>query len=115
MKKLLEVLQYGNGEIRFDTEVDVTKDLSVIHKITLGSMLGMVTKLWGGNEVSVLAIIRALAIADLSVSVNRKEMIKSLDFASEHYEEVFRETRNELVREGKATVFGPGVKPKMKN
>lgn len=34
----------------------------------------MVTRLWGGNETAVLAMIRALAIADLAVSVNRKQM-----------------------------------------
>jgi len=115
MKKLLEVIQNSNGEIRFNTEINVTNDLSIIHNITFGSMLAMATNLWGGNELSVLAIIRALAIADLSICVNRKEMIEKLDFASGHYGEAFREAQNELVRKGKAVVFGPDVKPKMKN
>jgi len=115
MKKLLEVLQDGNGEIRFDTDVDVMKDFSIVHETTLRAMLSMTTKLWGGNELSVLAILRALAIADLSVSVNRKDMIMNLDYASEHYGKVFQEIRHDLVKEGKAVIFEPGVKPKMKS
>ena len=39
----------------------------------------MATRLWGGNETSVIAIIRALAIADLTLCVNRKEVIEMLD------------------------------------
>jgi len=107
---------YDNKEIRFNTDVNVMKDPSIIHEITMLSMLSMVTKLWGGNEMSVLAIIRALALADLSVSVNRKDMIKSMDTASRQYANAFHETQKELVKRGKMTVFAPGVKPpKMKS
>ena len=39
----------------------------------------MSSSLWGGNELNVLAMIRALAVADLGVSVNRGEMVRYLD------------------------------------
>ena len=83
MKKILEVLQYGEMDIRFNTDIDVNKNPEVVLDIVSKVAFSMATKLWGGNELSVLAMIRALSIADLALSVNRKEMIKELDRSSE--------------------------------
>ena len=112
MKKLLEVLQYGENEIRFNTEFDVHKNVETLPAIVLGAAMSMTTKLWGGNEMSVLAIIRALCIADLAVSVNRKDMIRQLDEESEAMAKMFFETM-EAFRRGGGTLmtFGPGVFP----
>jgi len=112
MKKILEVLQDGEVDIRFNTDIDVLKRPSLIQEIIIKSALSMTTSLWGGNETSVLAVIRALAIADLGVSVNRKEMIRYLDMASKMVEVSLREGRKEFERRGgKALVFSPLVKP----
>ena len=78
MKKLLEVYQYGD-EIRFSTDIDVLQNPDVIADIQAKATFSMATKLWGGKEASVIAIIRALAIADLTLCVNRKEVIEMLD------------------------------------
>ena len=59
MKKILEVLQYGDGELRFNTDLDVSKDPMAIMNLTIGAMFSMATKLWGGNEQTVIAVIRS--------------------------------------------------------
>ncbi len=73
MKKILEVLQDGDIDIRFNTDLDPVKHPNVIPNVITRTAFAMVTKLWGGNEAAVLAMIRALAIADLAVSVNRQK------------------------------------------
>ena len=79
MKKILEVLQYGDIDIRFNTDFDPVKNPNVIPDVISRTAFAMVTRLWGGNEMAVLAMIRALAIADLAVSVNRKQMIRDYE------------------------------------
>lgn len=112
MKKILEVLQYGETDIRFNTDIDTTKNPGIILDIIAKSAFTMMTKLWGGNEQSVLAMIRALAIADLSVSVNRKEMIRQMDETSQMMNKSMKEARKAFEKNGgKMIVFGPGVKP----
>ena len=74
--------------------------------------MAMMTTLWGGNEQAVLAMIRALAIADLGVSVNRREMVGFLDDASGMLEASIHDARRAFEQSGgKITVFGPGVAP----
>ena len=74
--------------------------------------MAMMTTLWGGNEQAVLAMIRALAIADLGVSVNRKQMVGFLDDASEMLEASIRDARKAFEKSGgKVMVFGTGVAP----
>ncbi|MBP5572004.1 MAG: hypothetical protein J6X39_04990 [Bacteroidales bacterium] len=111
MKKILEVLQYGDHDIRFNTDIKLSSDAEATLLLT-SIAVAMVTKLWGGNEREVLAMIRALAIADLSVSVNRKEMLKALDLDSEHLSKVLADARKEMERRGiKVMTFAPGVQP----
>ena len=112
MKKILEVLQYGDLDIRFNTDFDPVKTPDVITDIIIRTSFTMVTKLWGGNEQAVLAMIRALAIADLGVSVNRKHMINYLDQESAALAESFLKAKEEFERSGgRMMVFGPNVKP----
>ena len=112
MKKILEVLRYGENDIRFRTDIDPLKDPEVIHQTVTELAIAMTTTLWGGNEQAVLAMIRSLAIADLGVSVNRSQMIGFLDEASESLEISLREAREAFEKSGgKIEVFGPGVAP----
>ena len=112
MKKILEVLQYGDFDIRFNTDIDVTKNPNAVPDTIIKAALAMTTSLWGGNELSVLAMIRALSIADLGVSVNRKEMIRYLDISSKMCEQSIHEAREEYRRKGgEIHVFPPNVKP----
>lgn len=112
MKKILEVLQYGEMDIRFNTDIDVDKNPEVVLDIVSKVAFSMATKLWGGNELSVLAMIRALSIADLALSVNRKEMIKELDRSSETMARTMKMAAEELRRNGgKLMTFGPGIMP----
>lgn len=111
MKKILEVLQDSSGQLRFNTDIDVTKNPQTALDITECAMFSMVTTLWGGNETSVLAMIRALAIADLSVSVNQNEMIEYLRQTSKSLSEAFQLAMKDAQRHGKATIFPPNVKP----
>ena len=110
MKKILEVLQDSSGQLRFNTDIDVTKNPQMALDITQNAMISMATTLWGGNEMSVLAMIRALAIADLSVSVNQNEMIEYLRLTSESLGEAFRSAMKDAQRHGKATIIMPNVK-----
>ena len=82
MKKIIEVIRYGENDIRFHTDIDPLQDPDTIHQTVTELAMAMMTTLWGGNEQAVLAMIRALAIADLGVSVNRRQMIGFLDDAS---------------------------------
>lgn len=112
MKKLLEVLQYEDMDIRFNTDVNVKKDFRLIAELPCLAGFTMMTKLWGGNETAVLAMIRTLSIADLAVSVNRKEMIMQLDQASAETAANLLRAKEEFEKQGgKVTIFGPGVKP----
>lgn len=111
MKKILEVLSYGPGDIRFKTDFHPPVGETTLQDLLFGAMHSMSTRLWGGDETSVLAMIRILAVADLALSVNRKDMIRFLDKESEVMAEIFGETLEEMVRQGKAAVFPPDIQP----
>ena len=112
MKTLLRVIQTGDQKIRFETDLDVQKNPDLIPKLIEQFTLSMLTSLWGGNELSVLAIIRTLAIADLAVSVNRKQMLRFLDEESAMLAKTFEDSLKEMERNGgKVMRFVPGVTP----
>ena len=112
MKIILEVLRYGENDIRFHTDIDPLKDPEIIHRTVTELAMAMMTTLWGGNEQAVLAMIRALAISDLGVSVNRRQMVGFLNEASEILEASLRDARKAFEQAGgKVMVFGPGVAP----
>lgn len=112
MKKILEVVRYGDNDIRFRTDMDPLKNPDSISQTISEVAFAMMTTLWGGNEQSVLAMIRALAIADLGVSVNRKEMIAFLDDSSAILAKTFRSARKAFEKSGgKMQMFGSGISP----
>ena len=112
MKKILEVLDYGNLDIRFNTDIDVSKTPEAITETIAKTAWAMSTSLWGGNEQSVIAMIRALAIADLSLSFNRTEMIRYMDEASLEMAKTIQEAKDAVRRNGgKVMTFGPGIMP----
>ena len=113
MKKILEVLQYGDGELRFNTDIDVHKNPMAIMDLTVSAMLSMATKLWGGKEQTVIAIIRSLFVADMAISVDRKTVLNGLGAESENMGEHFMKMMKELQDQGKAMPFPPGVQPPM--
>ena len=111
MKKILEVLQYGDADIRFNTDFS-EKNAEEIPEIISKVAFTMITKLWGGKEAAVLAMIRALAIADLSVCNNRKEMIRGFDKESENFAKIMKMALEELKRNGgKVVQFPPNIVP----
>ena len=115
MKKLIEVIEKDNNEIIFRTDL---KSTDIVDLQTLAGKLAynMMTRLWGGNEQFVLAVIRNLAIADLAVSVNRKEMISFLDEASEVTAMLIQETFEHMRKKGyDVRQYAPGVKPPKKS
>ena len=112
MKTILRVIQTGDQKIRFETDLDVKKNPTLVPDLIERSSLAMVTTLWGGNELTVLAVIRALAIADLAVSVNRKDMVRFLDETSRMTARALEEAKKEFIRSGgKVIEFAPGTKP----
>ena len=111
MKKILEVLQYGDGELRFNTDLDVHKDPMAIMDLTVAAMFSMATKLWGGNEQSVVAVIRSLFVADMAISPDRKIVLKGLGKEAEQMGEDFLKMMKKLQEQGKAMSFPPGVRP----
>ena len=113
MKKILEVLQYGDSDIRFNTDIHVEKSPGIIiPDITTKVSFTMATKLWGGNELSVLAMIRALAIADLSLCVNRVQMLREMGELSANLARSFKETTEMMKKEGyQIQTFSPLVQP----
>lgn len=117
MKTVLQVLQYGDSDFRFKTDFDPQHNPQCIIDIITGASFSMMTTLWGGNENAVIAVLRALTIADLSVCANRKEMIRMLDEESAQLVKARKEAQKEFEKKGgKITIFGPGiVPPKMAN
>ena len=112
MKKILEVLQYGDLDIRFNTDFNPLKNPSVIPDVISRTAIAMLTRLWGGNEQAVLAMIRALAIADLALCVNRKEMIRNFEEDSAALARSFLEVKREYEKNGgRMTIFPPGMNP----
>ena len=109
MKKILEVVQCGNGELRFNTDLNIKKNPMAIMDLTVSAMFSMATKLWGGNEQTVLAVIRSLFVADMAISIDRKVVLKGLGEESEKMGEEFLKMINELQAQGKAMTFPPGV------
>lgn len=105
------LLQCGNGELRFDTDVDVIKDPESIIDITGMAIYTMATKLWGGNEHSVVAMIRALFMADMALSPDRDVISKGLTRESKVMCEIFQKS---ILQCGKVHTFPPGVTPNMK-
>ncbi len=117
MKKILEVLLYGDNDIRFNTDIDQAHLGQLIPQLTSDVTMSMLTRLWGGNETAVLAMIRVLAIADLAVSINRKQMLRYLDESSLAMVRAIQEAKREFEKSGgKIIDFAPGVMPpKMKS
>ena len=115
MKKLIEVIEKDNGVISFDTDLTM-KDIAELQDLAGRIAFNMMTRLWGGNETMILAVIRNLAIADLAVSVNRKEMISFLDQASGQTSGIIHEVLHQMEKSGgnKIQTFAPGVKPSEK-
>ena len=112
MKKILEVLQNGEGDIRFNTDFDVTKDADKLLSVAPNAAMAMMTTLWGGNEISVIAMIRALAIADLAVSVNTEEMLTQMKESALFLKKTFEEARTQFEKQGgRIETFAPGIKP----
>ena len=111
MKKILEVLQYGEGELRFNTDLDLQKDPMAIMDLTVSAMFSMATKLWGGNEQTVIAIIRSLFVADMAISTDRKTVLKGLGYEAEKMGDEFIKMMKTLQDQGKAMSFPPGVQP----
>lgn len=112
MKTLLRITRTGDEKIRFETDLDVKKDPELFLDLIQQFTCAMTTTLWGGNEMTVLGIIRALAVSDLAVSVNRKEMVRFLDETSRMTARALEETKREFERAGgKIISFGPGISP----
>ena len=99
------LLQCGNGELRFDTDVDVIKNPESIIDITDMAIYTMATKLWGGNEHSVVAMIRALFMADMALSPDRDVISKGLTRESKVMYEIFQKSISQC---GKVHTFLPG-------
>ena len=112
MKKILEILQYGETDIRFNTDLKPAEKPDTIPGLVTAFSFSMMTSLWGGNEQDIIAIIRALTIADLAVSVNRKEMIKMIDRDSREFARILQEARREFEKRGGKTIqFAPFIMP----
>ena len=113
MKKILEVLQNAEGELKFNTDLDMQKDPLAIMDLTVNAMFSMATKLWGGNEQTVIAVIRSLFVADMAISTDRKTVLKGLGYEAEKMGDEFIKMMKTLQDQGKAMSFPPGVQPPM--
>jgi hypothetical protein len=97
--------------LKFNTDLNVKKNPSAVMDVASRAIFTMATKLWGGNEDSVVAVIRALFVADMALSVDRGIIMHGLAQEAERMAEVFNEMMSKMVVSGKAQTFGPGVKP----
>ena len=107
MKKVLEILQYGETDIRFNTDLKLAEHPDAIPPLIGAFSFSMMTTLWGGNEMDIMAVIRALAIADLAVTGNRKEMIKAMDQDSEIFAKIIKDAHREYEKKGGRVITFP--------
>lgn len=109
MKKILEVLQYGDTEIRFNTDIkNFGESVQLLAPLLA---FNMSTRLWGGNEVTILNIIRMLAAADLSLCVDRDNVLRDLEDNSVALSTILDDARKEFERQGgQVIVFRPECK-----
>ena len=111
-KKILEILQYGDTDIRFRTDLKPADKPDTIPGLVSSLAFAMMTTLWGANERDIIPVLRALTIADLAVSVNREEMIRLMDQDSKVFADILQESRREFERQGgKVISFPPFVQP----
>ena len=109
METILKITRDDKG-LNFDTDLDPVSNPELIHDVIIQTAMAMMTTLWGGNEQAVLAMIRAIAVADLGVSVNREQMVSFLDDASKALAGSLADARNAFVQNGGTiTTFAPGV------
>ena len=109
MRKILEVLQSSTGELTFNTDVDVEKDAIVVMDIMSSAMFSMATKLWGGNEQSIIAVIRALFISDMAISTDGEFIMKGIMKEAAHMGKLFNDMMAAMEARGIAQSFAPGV------
>lgn len=103
MKKILEVLEYSNTDIRFKTDLDFMQKPQEVMGLIPKLMMSMSAKLFGKEEANIFAVIRALIVSDLALSNNRKQLLKHLDLDSKASGAAFRETMDMMIKAGKAT------------
>ena len=112
MKKLLEVCQYGDFDIRFNTDIRPEQLNKILPELPAKICFSMTTGLWGGIEQAVLAVIRCIAAADLAACVHRKQMLRMLGEASEDVARIMKEAKREFeAKGGKIATFGPEIMP----
>lgn len=109
MKKIIEVVEYADQDIRFKTDLDVARNPQLVLDLLPKLMFSMSSTLLGHNEINIFAVIRALIAADLAISVNRREMIKMLDEQTKALSKSFRETMDIMQKQGKAAVIPVGT------
>jgi hypothetical protein len=114
MRKILEVLECSNGELKFNTDVNVVENPEEIINITGRAIFDMATGLWGGNEHSVIAMIRAMFLADMALSPNRELLTKQLCREAKEMFQIFEGEIKKMAAQGKAMSFPPGAGPNMK-
>ena len=98
MKKILEVLQYGDGGIRFDTDIDVRRDKDIGTALMCKLLMVMQSDYWHPISDYVYDMIYALTVADLACSVNREEMLEIIRKDSENVLKI-KEESNRMLRE----------------
>ncbi|MBO4635316.1 MAG: hypothetical protein J5669_08095 [Bacteroidales bacterium] len=112
MKKILEVLQDKNGEMHFHTDIDIDKNPSQISDVASMALISMATRLWGGNECSVLSVLRALTMADFALCVRRKELIQELEMNANALINCFQEAQRTFEEAGGTVLlFPPHIMP----
>lgn len=98
MKKILEVLQYGEGDIRFETDIDVRRDKDIGTVLMCKILMAMESDYWQQISDYVFDMIYALTVADLACSVNREEMLEILRKDSENVIKI-KEEANMMYRD----------------
>ena len=73
MKKILEVLLYGDPDLRFDTDRKQANLPRVIPNLATTAASTMLSKLWDGGKEAAMAVYS-----------NREEMIRQLKGSSRH-------------------------------
>lgn len=114
MRKILEVIECPNGELKFNTDVDIIKNPDEIPDISSRATFCMATKLWGGNEHSIMAMIRVLFMADMALSPNRKQITKQLCNDAEEMFRIFEMMSKQMAAKGQGQMFPPGMSPNVK-
>lgn len=109
-KKILEVTMNEKGLLDFKSDLDLRKrsDLLILEQLVPMTAFSIETSLFGTQEQSVTAALRALSLGEICINRNPQTIIKEMGRVADVMVKAIAATNAEMVKKGFATPYVPG-------